>query len=136
MKRIVVLNALRQIAESLGYRCAVGREEVLAPVAGALPAVWVTSLRLAKTEGRVQRRDTYAVRLRWIAASGADQEQEVFHTLERDAARLYGELGTAAEVRCTEGLKLTPDAKPLVPRGAVSVTAEFEAVVYYRNGEE
>lgn len=60
----------------------------------------------------------------------------MLHTLERDAARLYGELGTAAEVRCTEGLKVTPDAKPLVPRGAVSVTAEFEAVVYYRNGEE
>lgn len=52
MKRIMLMNALRQIAESLGYRFLAGREERLAPLTRGLPAVWVTPLRLRKAEGR------------------------------------------------------------------------------------
>ena len=39
MKRIMLMNALRQIAESLGYRFLAGREERLAPLTRGLPAV-------------------------------------------------------------------------------------------------
>lgn len=131
MKRIMLMNALRQIAESLGYRFLAGREERLAPLTRGLPAVWVTPLRLRKAEGRAWRRDTYAVRLRLIALSVSQEPEAGWQTLEADASRMFTQLGQAAGVRYVEGLKVTPDEQPVVLREAVSVTAEFDAVVCY-----
>lgn len=127
----MLMNALRQIAESLGYRFLAGREEQLAPLTRGLPAVWVTPLRLRKAEGRAWRRDTYAVRLRLIAPSVSQEPEAGWQTLEADASRMFTQLGQAAGVRYVEGLKVTPDEQPVVLREAVSVTAEFDAVVCY-----
>ena len=77
----MLMNALRQIAESLGYRFLAGREERLAPLTRGLPAVWVTPLRLRKAEGRAWRRDTYAVRLRLIAPSVSQEPEAGWQTL-------------------------------------------------------
>lgn len=133
MKRIIVLNALERIAVSLGYRFHAGTEERSAPRTEALPAVWVTPMRLKQATGRREHRDTYGVRVRLVAACPAGEAETVWQQLENDAATLFAMLGREEEIRDVREVKVTPDVQPVLLREAVSVTAECKVVVCYRN---
>ena len=88
---------------------------------------------LKRVSGRRERRDTYAVRLRLMMAGVPDDagSREVWRILEDDAAALYGAVRACERVRSVRGLKVSPETKPLTPRGETAVAAEFEAEMFY-----
>ena len=57
--------------------------------------------------------------------------REVWRILEDDAAALYGAVRACERVRSVRGLKVSPETKPLTPRGETAVAAEFEAEMFY-----
>ena len=125
MERESLTAVLKRAAEDLGYVFYIGSESLLAAKVTVLPAVWLTVPVLKRVSGRRERRDTYAVRLRLMMAGVPDDagSREVWRILEDDAAALYG------------ALKVSPETKPLTPRGETAVAAEFEAEMFYYGHE-
>ena len=126
MERESLTAVLKRAAEDLGYVFYIGSESLL-------PAVWLTVPVLKRVSGRRERRDTYAVRLRLMMAGVPDDagSREVWRILEDDAAALYGAVRACERVRSVRGLKVSPETKPLTPRGETAVAAEFEAEMFY-----
>ena len=133
MERESLTAVLRRAAEDLGYVFYIGSESLLAAKVTVLPAVWLTVPVLKRVSGRRERRDTYAVRLRLMMAGVPDDagSREVWRILEVDAAALYGAVRACERVRSVRGLKVSPETKPLTPRGETAVAAEFEAEMFY-----
>ena len=73
------------------------------------------------------------MRVRLVAACPAGETETVWQQLENDAATLFAMLGREEEIRDVREVKVTPDVQPVLLREAVSVTAECEVVVCYRN---
>ena len=135
MERERVTAAVRSAVQELGYAFHTGSEVWAVAQTMRLPAVWLAAPVLKRTAGRRERRDTYGVRLRFMAAAMAEEAaaEGVWAALERDASALCDALRAEAWVRSVRGLKAVPEAKPLTPRGEAVVTAEFEVEVFYCN---
>ena len=133
MERESLAAVLKRAAEDLGYVFYIGSESLLAAKVTVLQAVWLTVPVLKRVSGRRERRDTYAVRLRLMMAGVPDDagSREVWRILEDDAAALYGAVRACERVRSVRGLKVSPETKPLTPRGETAVAAECEAEMFY-----
>lgn len=60
-----------------------------------------------------------------------DPCETVWNALEQDAEELVCKLNDEKAVRRTFNFKCTPDRTPLTKNGEYSVTAEFDAEIFY-----
>ena len=94
------------------------------------------SVRATMWLGKTARaEDVYKrqVRLRLMMAGVPDDAgwREGGRIVEDDAVARYGAVRAWERVRSVRGLKVSPETKPLTPRGETAVAAEFEAEMFY-----
>lgn len=134
MKRDELIAAIKSAAENLGYIFHTGNEVALAARVTEMPAVWLFPPALKTVKGRMERRDTYEVKIRFMrmVPSGApDTGADALTRLETDALLLAQEVERCGDVRRTNGMRIRPESKPSTPRGETGVTLEFEAEMFY-----
>lgn len=134
MKRDVLTDAVRRAAEELGYAFHTGPDRLIPARVAALPALWLSPVKLTASEGRRECTDNYRINIYFMAASlpGARGNAEpVLAVLEADAAELCRRLGADENIRRTYDLGCSPVLAAFTKDGEVAMAAEFHAELHY-----
>lgn len=118
----------------MGYVFYTGSEAALPARTHEMPAVWLMPPTLKAVGGRMERRDTYTVKIRFmmlVPAPVADNLAGAVAILEVDAMTLAATVEKSSEVRKVTRVRITSDDRPSTPRGEAAATMECEVEMFY-----
>ncbi len=133
MTRKLLIKALRETAEHLGYTFHTGHESQIAARVKTFPAVWMSPLRITGVHGHRDCRVTYRVKLRFLTLGGFRRisDETLWQIVESDALSLYNTLAETDGIEHVAHFKATPSALFSTKSGDISTEVEFDIDTFH-----
>jgi hypothetical protein len=128
MTRKLLIEAVEAAARECGFAFRTGFGYRLASEVGQLPAAWLETPHLEKTEGRAEGVKYYSLKINLLdrcAGHSADDREACWGELEERAARLLQLIGGARCVRAVTQAAFTPAEYSLTAGGELSLAMTF-----------
>lgn len=136
MTRKLLIEAVEEACRECGFAFTTGFGYRLASQVGQLPAAWLETPKLEKTEGRAEGVKHYTLKINLLdrcQGHAASEKEACWGMLEEKASRILQLIGEAQCVRAVGVAEFTPAEFSLTAGGELSLTMSFGVQVPFCN---
>lgn len=128
MLREQLIENLRGVMEQKGYTLISGFKYQMSDEATIYPVAWLSPLKVAKVEGRLEGIITYKVEMKLLNLNyryDSSEKESVWSEMEQDVIAMCSNLISQPYVFDVENIKAEPTEFTLTNQGELAMNAEF-----------
>ena len=134
MNRKTIINAIEQVATSLGYEFYCDGEQQMPVAVSRYPALWLAPPQFLKIEGRKHGKITYSVKV-YAMVDGlkfwSPMRNSKLIKLEEDLVQIFAEVSQKEGVVTVNNLKMSNNQKTHHTHGELVMMATAEVVTFF-----